>query len=182
MQFSRANGALTQCHESAWREVLQDSNGQFRRNMDCAVAGADELQDRKTSDSPIIGDLFGFDGLGKTPEEYVLGKVVALAQAGDGAVLFLGCALFSTTPSHLRKLEVTKSLETVRLALFLSLGFMAHNLSSSLHLLKIRYCLSARFTFDSLLGLFYHFSSHNDSTLTLKGAMIAENEGRLISF
>lgn len=52
--------------------------------------GADELQGLEKSDIPIIGDLFGFDGLGKTPEEYVLGKVVALAQAGDGAVLFLG--------------------------------------------------------------------------------------------
>ncbi|KAL2628529.1 hypothetical protein R1flu_013215 [Riccia fluitans] len=35
-------------------------------------------------------EVFGFDGLGNTPEEYVPGKIVALAQAGDGAVLFLG--------------------------------------------------------------------------------------------
>ncbi|CAM6096392.1 unnamed protein product [Calypogeia fissa] len=53
-------------------------------------SSSDDLQDKKAIEGPIIGDLFGFDGLGKTPEEYVLGKVVALAQAGDGAVLFLG--------------------------------------------------------------------------------------------
>ncbi|OAE31936.1 hypothetical protein AXG93_4485s1230 [Marchantia polymorpha subsp. ruderalis] len=35
-------------------------------------------------------EVFGFDGLGKASEEYVPGKIVALAQAGDGAVLFLG--------------------------------------------------------------------------------------------
>lgn len=39
-------------------------------------------------------DTFGFDGLGSREEEYAVGKVVALAQAGDGAVLFLGWILF----------------------------------------------------------------------------------------
>lgn len=35
-------------------------------------------------------DSFGFDGLGTSEADYAVGKVVALAQAGDGAVLFLG--------------------------------------------------------------------------------------------
>eukprot|EP00271_Cylindrocystis_brebissonii_P007184 TRINITY_DN20427_c0_g5_i1.p1 TRINITY_DN20427_c0_g5~~TRINITY_DN20427_c0_g5_i1.p1 ORF type:complete len:510 (+),score=90.90 TRINITY_DN20427_c0_g5_i1:422-1951(+) len=33
---------------------------------------------------------FGFDGLGRSMEEYAVGKIVALAQSGDGAILFLG--------------------------------------------------------------------------------------------
>eukprot|EP00897_Mesotaenium_endlicherianum_P007472 jgi/Mesen1/6753/ME000344S06034 len=37
----------------------------------------------------VDGD-FGFDGEGRQPVEYAEGKVVALAQAGEGAVLFVG--------------------------------------------------------------------------------------------
>eukprot|EP00850_Spirogloea_muscicola_P024303 SM000600S19582 [mRNA] locus=s600:581:2467:- [translate_table: standard] len=35
---------------------------------------------------------FGFDGLGKSEEQYTASKVVALAQAGEGAILFIGVA------------------------------------------------------------------------------------------
>ncbi|XP_024389488.1 uncharacterized protein [Physcomitrium patens] len=60
---------------------------------DVALAG--ETQDiessspSETQESAEI-DTFGFDGLGSKEDEYAVGKVVALAQAGDGAVLFLG--------------------------------------------------------------------------------------------
>eukprot|EP00850_Spirogloea_muscicola_P012549 SM000081S22683 [mRNA] locus=s81:492905:494414:- [translate_table: standard] len=40
--------------------------------------------------APAAG--FGFDGLGKSEEQYAVSKVVALAQAGEGAILFLGVA------------------------------------------------------------------------------------------
>lgn len=52
---------------------------------------AQALQGVEQSDKDIY-DLgnFGFDGLGKNAEEYAPAKVLALAQAGEGAVLFLG--------------------------------------------------------------------------------------------
>eukprot|EP01018_Ginkgo_biloba_P010048 Gb_12331 [translate_table: standard] len=42
-----------------------------------------------------LDDSFGFDGLGKNVEEYAPAKIVALAQAGDGALLFIGVDGFS---------------------------------------------------------------------------------------
>uniref|UniRef100_A0A7I4ECA2 BFN domain-containing protein n=1 Tax=Physcomitrium patens TaxID=3218 RepID=A0A7I4ECA2_PHYPA len=59
------------------------------------VALADLTQELESSSSAETQesaevDTFGFDGLGSREEEYAVGKVVALAQAGDGAVLFLG--------------------------------------------------------------------------------------------
>lgn len=74
---------------------------------DVALAG--ETQDiessspSETQESAEI-DTFGFDGLGSKEDEYAVGKVVALAQAGDGAVLFLGLGSFISSPSNFRSL------------------------------------------------------------------------------
>lgn len=57
----------------------------------------------ETQESAEI-DTFGFDGLGSKEDEYAVGKVVALAQAGDGAVLFLGLGSFISSPSNFRSL------------------------------------------------------------------------------
>jgi hypothetical protein len=57
-------------------------------------------------------DTFGFDGLGETEEDYAAGKVVALAQSGDGAVLFVRSAIFVSI------------LCSVHFFLSLSLGFI----------------------------------------------------------
>lgn len=60
--------------------------------------GRSSLADQITEEEPEDGsneekaeeiDTFGFDGLGETEEDYAAGKVVALAQSGDGAVLFV---------------------------------------------------------------------------------------------
>ncbi|CAM6052262.1 unnamed protein product [Sphagnum compactum] len=60
--------------------------------------GRSSLADQITEEAPEDGsneeeaeeiDTFGFDGLGETEEDYAAGKVVALAQSGDGAVLFV---------------------------------------------------------------------------------------------
>lgn len=47
-----------------------------------------EMEQHKSEVGEFLS--FGFDGLGKNADDYALAKVLALAQAGEGAVLFLG--------------------------------------------------------------------------------------------
>ncbi|KAH9538317.1 hypothetical protein CY35_16G100300 [Sphagnum magellanicum] len=49
----------------------------------------EEAEDGSNEEEAEEIDTFGFDGLGETEEDYAAGKVVALAQSGDGAVLFV---------------------------------------------------------------------------------------------
>ena len=50
----------------------------------------EEDENKEIERKEAEADTFGFDGLGTSEADYAVGKVVALAQAGDGAVLFLG--------------------------------------------------------------------------------------------
>ncbi len=54
----------------------------------------EEAEDGSNEEEAEEIDTFGFDGLGETEEDYAAGKVVALAQSGDGAVLFVRSAIF----------------------------------------------------------------------------------------
>jgi hypothetical protein len=54
----------------------------------------EEAEDGSNEEKAEEIDTFGFDGLGETEEDYAAGKVVALAQSGDGAVLFVRSAIF----------------------------------------------------------------------------------------
>lgn len=53
----------------------------------------EEDENKEIGRKEAEADTFGFDGLGTSEADYAVGKVVALAQAGDGAVLFLGLVL-----------------------------------------------------------------------------------------
>lgn len=73
----------------------------------------EEDENKEIGRKEAEADTFGFDGLGTSEADYAVGKVVALAQAGDGAVLFLGlvCAtmdfqvFFVTSYIHRRLLS-----------------------------------------------------------------------------